>query len=123
VIYRPVKVVQILAVEYRKATKPWEQFAVGRPDGIPSTMQRHGTLHVHTGRERRYWQVRSNLLGTCGHKHRTEEAASPCLRRMKVKDSELRSKRSRLAHRRRKLAAPGIVTTEAEYRGLGFPAN
>ncbi|MFL6314775.1 MAG: hypothetical protein ACJ71W_21935 [Terriglobales bacterium] len=31
-----------------------------------------------------YFQVRSLLIGNCGHRHRTEMAAMPCLLRMRA---------------------------------------
>ena len=94
--YEPVKVHQIISVEYKKADKPWNQFAVGRPDGIPSTYRKKdGTLMVVTGREKRYFVVTSKMFGECGHKHKTEAAAEPCKRKMKARWSARRSKQSK----------------------------
>lgn len=41
-----------------------------------------GTMVKETGIR---FQVRSTLFGNCGHDHRTEEAAKPCLRRLQRK--------------------------------------
>lgn len=108
--YEPVKVRNIIAVEYKKATKPWHQFAIGRrTDSIPTTFTRGSQLHVVTGREKRYWEVYSKLLGECGHKHKTEAGAKPCLRRMKATWSAIRSKQAKRTQReikaRRKVTA------------------
>jgi len=102
--YRPVKVRQIIAVGYKKADKPWHQFAVGRPDGIPSTYRRNGALFVHTGREKRYWIVSCNLFGECGHKHKTEAAAEPCKRRFEKRWHAHRSKQAKVARAKQEAA-------------------
>jgi hypothetical protein len=100
--YEPVKVRHIVAVQYKKANKPWHPYAVGRPDGIPTTYRRNGQLFVVTGQEQHYWQVQSGLLGKCGHKHKTEKAAGPCFQRMKKRWSALRSQQSKKAFASRK---------------------
>lgn len=48
-----------------------------------------------------FYQVRSNLLGSCGHKHRTLKAAEPCKRRMQTAWSARRAAASRAAYARR----------------------
>jgi hypothetical protein len=106
--YRPVETHQIIAVQYKKAKAGTE--AVQRNDGIPSSYRRGGELFAHTGVEQRYFQVRSKLLGDCGHKHKTEQAADPCLRRMKAEWSALRSKQSKRNWKARRAA--GVAVTE-----------
>ena len=53
-------------------------------------------------KERHYFQVRSETLGTCGHRHRSEAAAKPCLSRMEAEWSRQRSELSRMAAERRR---------------------
>jgi hypothetical protein len=102
-LYRPVKVHQIISVEYKKANKPWNQFAVGRQDGIPTTYRKKdGTLMVATGREKRYWVVSCNLFGECSHKHKTEAGAEACALKVKKRWHEHRSKQAKAAAKKRK---------------------
>lgn len=94
--YRPVKVQQIISVEYKKATKPWQQFAVGRQDGIPTTYRKKdGTLMVATGRSKHHWVVSCKLFGECGHKHKTEASAEPCKLRFEKRWHAHRSKQAK----------------------------
>jgi len=72
--YRPVRTVCFYSQVFKKQPNGTETF-------------------VRTTPER--WQVRSNLVGNCGHEHRSEKAAEPCLERMRKMDTRLRSKRSK----------------------------
>jgi hypothetical protein len=81
--YRPVKVLNIRTVEFRTITG----------------------LEISTGHTQNFWQVRSERLGNCGHKHRTEKACKRCLERMKRDWSRIRSRTSRDATAQRKAEA------------------
>jgi hypothetical protein len=94
--YEPVRVCNITRVEYKKL-EPGEKPAE-RSDGIPRTHRRKDGLYGLTGAEKRFWQVHSKLLGTCGHEHRTEKAAQPCFRRMQKKWSQQRSEKAKRQH-------------------------
>jgi hypothetical protein len=62
-----------------------------------------------------YFTAMSTLFGSCGHKHRSATAASPCLEKMK----EL------LKERRRKAAKRGSITRRENYihSGVGSPGS
>jgi hypothetical protein len=44
-----------------------------------------------------HWEACSNLLGKCGHKHRSAEAAEPCRERMQELWNKRRVKQARAA--------------------------
>lgn len=105
--YQPVKVSHITAFTLPKGTARSVRHL---------SFEDHQRLAIKT---EKFWQVRSKLLGDCGHKHKTEAAAGRCLRRMKKRDTELRSLRSKLAHVSRKLQTlyaniPPIMTALPE---------
>ena len=52
-----------------------------------------------------YFVVTSNLLGDCGHQHRTESGAKPCYDKMSKEWSARRSAQSRENAAKRKAAA------------------
>ena len=72
--YRPVRIVCFYSKVFKKLPNGIEAFIRDTP--------------------RRY-QVRSNLLGNCGHEHKSEKAAEPCFKRMEKMDTRLRSERSK----------------------------
>ena len=83
--YQPVKVVHVVERLYRGRD--------ARKDG-----------HIV---ERGYFQARSKLLGSCGHRHRTEEAAGPCALKMRAEWASGRSAASKAAWAARRGVSPG----------------
>lgn len=91
--YRPVQVRHIFAVEYARRKPGAVPKKAAQVPAAPAT-SRNGSF-LQTGRVREYWQAFSKLLGECGHKHKSESSAEPCLRRMKAEWSARHSKQAK----------------------------
>lgn len=72
-----------------------------------TTNKRTGVTH----RTPAYYQVRCKSLGTCGHKHSTEEAAKPCLIKMQQEFTKRRSMATRKQWKERQAWQAALADT------------
>lgn len=88
--YRPVYIAEIVSFTF--------------PEGFLQKHKRIGynQYEKYATKIEKFWQVWGRNKDNCGHKHRTELAAEPCLRRMKKAWTAMRSRLSREAAARRR---------------------
>lgn len=90
--YRPVYIAEVVSFTFPEGF-------LQKPGNRRLTHDQH---YKYATKVETYWQACGRKKDSCGHKHRTEGAAEPCLRKMKKAWTAMRSRVSREAAARRR---------------------